>query len=1331
MKFAKQLSSLLVIIASLAAAQTPDPAQLFGNEYEGSWIVEVSGTGTHSDERRIGTATVDGDGGEVTIALDGTDGPQRYSSYRIEPGTGAANQYIVSLSSGADPATSTDIEGPVVPFQVLPDSEELVFLGNQAQGLDAGPVELRLPITWHAAGKQIRINIGAASDDPNAATDRRTGTWTETGESAEDFVGVTVWSRPAPAIDDIIVVDNQMLQPYPFKPDGSDAPRAGSKARRLIVVGENLNDDETSEIPSFEETVRYSRIAVDDPLAVTGLHSVVSYTQTVLAGARSAEQPNNALIARLESRLEGLSRTSELLFVNAELSPGVTPGQKLLSVGGADSRWPLLFGDQQARLVFSRHADQARDDGIPVFYPGDVGSIDVIFDTDIPLDSVAVTLQHRSFWNDIDDESPQPITLLARRIETPGGDDPPAYRSDPIHFISPSLPHFVPPADPNALMLEVFKGDMLAATLADPTLAFAQPPMALAEILYDPGELGELWESALRRVAQCDNDSFDGDPNYALQHSTRVSRTVVGEITRYVFPATAAAAAMSGTAGPVRFDPSVNLHKGDHAAALLIRDEVVKALRGFDQQYLGLANNRNGETVAYRDQALGSGSFANDPLLNRFESRIFVTHLPGTSDERMRIVDPEQVGQSAPLTRIEQPLSDFFAQRQGLLEAIEVTERQLDDWLAEQVQAAAQQQIDHLQSAVGRADDAGDCALEELLVVAGQESGAVVRPIVARLVRKEVQPGPPQTEHWVPDVLARAFVERLHVAAEAVAALEEYADIDNAYKAMGVALATAGLAAGATAFGSGSTGALIAIGGDAADLAYFGYRDLQSYFAAEDYYEYAQGASLLFGNDMLLEAEAGRIHPALAAVGLAAPFISGGMGLNDLRYYRNIEKGRDLLNTHGASILDDIDVLPDEQKVQLAAYINEVLEKVGAEGVSSLRKSDQAILRELETQFEESGYSESLLADYLKTDEVDIRDLETALTLDAVDPMVGAMPSSGLNAGGTGITGPPVIVQGPPVTVGLDPSDSIVIRDPVSGEVFKLDPGVIDPATGTRGFIGEGSTTQAYQLADYPDTVVKLTTSQHGPAAGLDEIGYNLVREIADDDLGIPTIHSQYPISSSMDIPGKDLNNPKNFKDGVMTIVEKGPDDFKRSVDAIGQADGKMTAGQAIAFNRAMRKINDKGYVWLDNKHDNYGFVRKPGTEDEWKVIIVDPGGIVPMVNKNPDIAAKLQAALDNPGEEILAAYKIGPDGVPKSGRGRIDHQKELARLYDRHVDWAEIHQLTGGSYNTLAAKNKTETFPYSPINGVLYPKTGQLAAAADEATLEAVTKQLLTQQGQ
>ncbi len=85
-----------------------------------------------------------------------------------------------------------------------------------------------------------------------------------------------------------------------------------------------------------------------------------------------------------------------------------------------------------------------------------------------------------------------------------------------------------------------------------------------------------------------------------------------------------------------------------------------------------------------------------------------------------------------------------------------------------------------------------------------------------------------------------------------------------------------------------------------------------------------------------------------------------------------------------------------------------------------------------------------------------------------------------------------------------------------------------------------------------------------------------------------------------------------------VTVVEKVQETAKKTIARQG---GKMSVAQIMAYEGALRHLNRKGLVWLDNKWDNFAFVPKGDGSGRVEVVVMDTGGIVP-VRANMDIPA-------------------------------------------------------------------------------------------------------------
>lgn len=293
---------------------------------------------------------------------------------------------------------------------------------------------------------------------------------------------------------------------------------------------------------------------------------------------------------------------------------------------------------------------------------------------------------------------------------------------------------------------------------------------------------------------------------------------------------------------------------------------------------------------------------------------------------------------------------------------------------------------------------------------------------------------------------------------------------------------------------------------------------------------------------------------------------------------------------------------------------------------------------------------------------------------------------------------------------------------------------------GQDQLLGKGSFTEAYSVGKpgFDGMAVKVTSAAEGPAAALDDLGYAAVKGVEDTGaVSIPRVHKKYDV----DFGAPDLAGD-SFSGGRVTLVEKAPPSHKHAPEVVNlpdgtsyrvkMPDGTMTPGQAIAFNRGQRALNKKGFAWLDNKGDNFTFQRvgPPGT-DQWKLVIVDPGGIVPMkATKAPDgtvrsaaqNARDLQKAHDAPDAKLLE-----PDpNMPERFQDQIIRERihnQLGEKFDNAVDWDAVGKATDGKIKTLKYDPDTGV-PYNPEMGQKYPKASALSKVGDEG-LEAAEKAL------
>jgi hypothetical protein len=81
---------------------------------------------------------------------------------------------------------------------------------------------------------------------------------------------------------------------------------------------------------------------------------------------------------------------------------------------------------------------------------------------------------------------------------------------------------------------------------------------------------------------------------------------------------------------------------------------------------------------------------------------------------------------------------------------------------------------------------------------------------------------------------------------------------------------------------------------------------------------------------------------------------------------------------------------------------------------------------------------------------------------------------------------------------------------------------------------------------------------------------------------------------------------------------------------------GVPTPGQTVALDQAMRELNKAGYAWLDNHIGNYLFEPVPGLADEWRILVLDPGGIVKVADGSAETARDIQLQLARLDQQFL-----------------------------------------------------------------------------------------------
>lgn len=234
-------------------------------------------------------------------------------------------------------------------------------------------------------------------------------------------------------------------------------------------------------------------------------------------------------------------------------------------------------------------------------------------------------------------------------------------------------------------------------------------------------------------------------------------------------------------------------------------------------------------------------------------------------------------------------------------------------------------------------------------------------------------------------------------------------------------------------------------------------------------------------------------------------------------------------------------------------------------------------------------------------------------------------------------------------------------------------------------FLGAGSFNAVYAIDEGKVLRIALTPSESA-AARFDVAGQRIAQALkADlsDDLQI--LDAQIYLNVAADDPRVQGRN--------VTIIDRfeGP---RASTMVKANLDGLFTPGQAIAFDKAMRAFNRRGYALLDAHPGNYAF-RAIG-DDEWLFVLLDPGGLVPVRGLDPRQARRVQELIDNPPQELLDA--VGRDPASPTYY-LVMAQRLIERYFDDLIDLRSI------------GLNDWSGIEFRPQGAQTFPKARSLAS--------------------
>ncbi|WP_146184019.1 hypothetical protein [Aliiroseovarius pelagivivens] len=237
----------------------------------------------------------------------------------------------------------------------------------------------------------------------------------------------------------------------------------------------------------------------------------------------------------------------------------------------------------------------------------------------------------------------------------------------------------------------------------------------------------------------------------------------------------------------------------------------------------------------------------------------------------------------------------------------------------------------------------------------------------------------------------------------------------------------------------------------------------------------------------------------------------------------------------------------------------------------------------------------------------------------------------------------------------------------------------------SKAQIGQGATSTVFGADQKPNV---LKTSQWDPVANhLDDLG----RERMSGVVPIPELHKRYSIA-----PGSQLNGEMPLSGGRLSVLERGPDSFNDTANALEAAGQGIGAERKAALNSFVRPLNAKGIVVSDLKADNFGFrpSTNPNSANALEVVPLDDGMVIVLKPEFAHLAPQMQRHILDPGDMLRG---MRSDFA-------LEELRERMADFDKYVDWDAMNgNLPDRPLRTLGYSPEGHGLSYTPNLGLRF----------------------------
>ncbi len=1098
---------------------------------------------------------------------------------------------------------------------------------------------------------------GATADIMFDAKTPRNGLfiWSADLDSKGDLGGLTkrggfLGKRTKPKILDVIVIDRQIafedevpVHPYPFGPHGD-----GDLTRNVFVIGTDLPEEKEDVSLTHSAKIKYFFEAFDDT-------DNPDHKAIIDKGWMKYFKVDDAAKANALAKEKGLRG----ILVDTRISKGVMPGNQTLKLNGTDGIWPLQFGDISAQLHFVRFVEDEPFDLLNNAYaPGRV-YLAVQTNMELPIDSIPLNLD----LSQSGVKGAKNQKIVAKRADYLGKR---IYLSPPLDLYEmndkPSLEQGISIPVQTAKKKPV----QLTATIDDDFVSesflLAEPPLkSTVKIWSSPSMQGASWRwnDALRRTAACHKDELSeyNMENIGATESKSIWNMIILTQENHILRQSA------------KF--------GHHAAALLLRD-----------MYLEVASEQDSRDASKYNDILRSEE-AIQGFMNMLRTRIYdrtipilrmkTKHINGDEIEYRYVIlnDPEWLAEQYNLT-----VDEVKARRRAAtIEAVD------------KIRAEAR-------AAKALLEEIGDCDVKKLLSITGFSFEPISRVLKSELVTTAGTRLSDGSQHtmWVSDSTARYWVDQVAPFALAVRQQEKLADKDT-----DLSLALLSIVTMPLMLGENVAVSLITLGLDLVDFGATTAHELDQYFDSQRELTFSKGAAVILGEDRYKKAQenAKAWYSTALSIGMSGFGVATGAleTVPKLTVMNRIARGRK--TARNLESVSAIDVLSNAERQDFAAFAMSSHMRRTELGASSLTDAERRSI-ELVDQ-----YASSRMATRTES-KMDLPPSKLVESFQPKQPIAFELiNSSGVRKLDVPKKQPaPASAHSPEPPPGFDPDASSVpmsnsvemkraaqnIDEPVFGDEIpnsfdKRVPDdtvvkVMDSAKGEMELelgarVGNpGSTSEAFALLDDPENfVVRITYLREGSSAvKLDAFGDNVLRnKIKSEHIRAVEIRDDYQAAAGRVRTEDSGSQSPAVRVTVAERVTPAYEMLREQTGGVAGGRGTMTVAQMQAYEGAMRDLNASGYVWLDNKPDNFAFKALDDGSGRVQVVVIDTGGIVPVrqsvadflgISKG-DLARQIQLRANGKFETYLPEFAYIKDMNNRS----ICRYETIKELYGDAID--------------------------------------------------------------